>query len=139
MFPSPPVKKVALKHTSSLKFWPLLRERSFGIMEGKTIGEFKELAIAAGLQDNPFSYTPEGGETIDNIRIRAGNFFKVMLACHCCELFLKSYILQELKDDLNKSEIVRSNSASDCDLMVLVVSHGRFLKELMLHLHSAEG
>ncbi len=64
----------------SEQLWPLLRERAFGDMDGKTIAEFRRRAADAGFA-NAWDYTPDGGETIQDLRVRAGEFFRVRERC----------------------------------------------------------
>ena len=59
-----------------MQYWPLLRERAFGEMDMKTVAEFRRRAAEAGVV-NAWDYTPEGGESIAELRIRAGKFFEV--------------------------------------------------------------
>ncbi|KAM3858963.1 fructose-2,6-bisphosphatase TIGAR B [Diretmus argenteus] len=54
---------------------PLLRERGFGIAEGRPKEHLKNMANAAGQSCR--DYTPPGGETIDQVRLRFKKFLKV--------------------------------------------------------------
>ena len=51
--------------------WKSLRERSYGVLERRPNAELKEAAAAAGV--DVMRYTPEGGETLDQMfaRIKA--------------------------------------------------------------------
>nr|XP_042699844.1 G1/S-specific cyclin-D2 isoform X1 [Chrysemys picta bellii] len=53
-----------------------LRERKYGIAEGRPLSDLKAMAKAAGEQCP--SFTPSGGETLDEVRARAKNFFEFL-------------------------------------------------------------
>ncbi|KAM4615357.1 fructose-2,6-bisphosphatase TIGAR B [Polymixia lowei] len=55
---------------------PLLRERGFGIAEGRPKEDLKNMANAAGQSSR--DYTPPGGETLDQVRLRFKKFLKVL-------------------------------------------------------------
>ncbi|TKS90762.1 Fructose-2,6-bisphosphatase TIGAR B [Collichthys lucidus] len=55
---------------------PLLRERGFGIAEGRPKEDLKNMANAAGQSCR--DYTPPGGETLDQVRLRFKKFLKVL-------------------------------------------------------------
>ncbi|XP_078530089.1 fructose-2,6-bisphosphatase TIGAR isoform X2 [Lissotriton helveticus] len=59
-----------------------LRERKYGVAEGKPLSELKTRAKAAG-QQCP-KYTPPGGETLDEVKARAKDFFDFL-----CQLALE--------------------------------------------------
>ncbi|XP_040201113.1 fructose-2,6-bisphosphatase TIGAR [Rana temporaria] len=61
-----------------IKYDPRLRERKYGIAEGRPLGELKTMAKKSGEQCP--SYTPPGGETLDQVRARAKEFFEFL--CH---------------------------------------------------------
>ena len=48
--------------------WKSLRERSYGVLERRPNAELKEAAAAAGV--DVMRYTPEGGETLDQMFVR---------------------------------------------------------------------
>ncbi|XP_071383171.1 fructose-2,6-bisphosphatase TIGAR B [Centroberyx affinis] len=54
----------------------LLRERSFGVAEGRPKEHLKNMANAAGQSSR--DYTPPGGETLDQVRLRFKKFLKVL-------------------------------------------------------------
>uniref|UniRef100_A0A3Q1I525 fructose-2,6-bisphosphate 2-phosphatase n=1 Tax=Acanthochromis polyacanthus TaxID=80966 RepID=A0A3Q1I525_9TELE len=71
-----------LKHNSSclglqMVRDPLLREKSFGIAEGKKVKELREMAEAAG-QTFP-GFTPPNGETQEQVKQRVQEFLEKML------------------------------------------------------------
>ncbi|XP_030070679.1 LOW QUALITY PROTEIN: fructose-2,6-bisphosphatase TIGAR-like [Microcaecilia unicolor] len=53
-----------------------LRERSYGTAEGKPLSDLRAMAKATGEQCP--SYTPPGGETIEQVRARAKGFFEFL-------------------------------------------------------------
>lgn len=55
---------------------PLLRERGFGVAEGRPKEDLKNMANAAGQSCR--DYTPPGGETLDQVRLRFKKFLKVL-------------------------------------------------------------
>ena len=57
--------------------WKSLRERSYGVLERRPNAELKEAAAAAGV--DVMRYTPEGGETLDQMFVR----IKVRHPCVC--------------------------------------------------------
>ena len=48
--------------------WRSLRERSYGVLEKRANSELKEAAAAAGV--DVIRYTPDGGETLDQMFAR---------------------------------------------------------------------
>ncbi|XP_031653412.1 fructose-2,6-bisphosphatase TIGAR B-like isoform X1 [Oncorhynchus kisutch] len=63
-------------HSSGVEmvFDPLLRERSFGIAEGRPKEDLKNMANRAGQSCR--DYTPPGGETLEQVRLRCKKFLK---------------------------------------------------------------
>ncbi|XP_029019609.1 fructose-2,6-bisphosphatase TIGAR B [Betta splendens] len=55
---------------------PLLRERGFGVAEGRPKEHLKNMANAAGQSCR--DYTPPGGETLDQVKLRFKQFLKVL-------------------------------------------------------------
>uniref|UniRef100_A0A8V0ZRN0 TP53 induced glycolysis regulatory phosphatase n=1 Tax=Gallus gallus TaxID=9031 RepID=A0A8V0ZRN0_CHICK len=53
-----------------------LRERKYGVAEGRPLTDLKAMAKAAGEQCPTF--TPSGGETLDEVRERARDFFEFL-------------------------------------------------------------
>ncbi|KAM9377206.1 putative fructose-2,6-bisphosphatase TIGAR A isoform 2-T2 [Pholidichthys leucotaenia] len=71
-----------MKHNSSclglrMMCEPLLKEKSFGVAEGRCVKEMIEMAKAAG-QSFP-SFTPPGGETQEQVKERVKKFLEKML------------------------------------------------------------
>ena len=81
-----------------------LREKNFGNCQGKPATELQRAAATAGVPVAQF--VPTGGETQQEVRDRAGDFFREMCARH-------------LSDDCTR---------------ILVTGHGGFMRELIAHL-----
>uniref|UniRef100_UPI0037E72F17 probable fructose-2,6-bisphosphatase TIGAR A n=1 Tax=Semicossyphus pulcher TaxID=241346 RepID=UPI0037E72F17 len=56
---------------------PLLKEKSFGIAEGKRVQDMREMATAAG--QSFLSFTPPNGETEEQVKERVKRFLEKML------------------------------------------------------------
>ena len=58
-----------------------LRERKFGDLEGKPIEDFQAAAAASsdGKLKHWWHFTPNGGESLEDVRLRSGKFFNVSL------------------------------------------------------------
>ncbi|XP_075408309.1 fructose-2,6-bisphosphatase TIGAR [Tenrec ecaudatus] len=115
-----------------------LRERKYGIAEGKVLTELRALAKAA--QEEITIFTPPGGETLDQVRLRGKDFFSYL-----CQLVLKEAGQQEqpsqeapgnsLESSLTEVFPLGKNSrggdaAPGLAASVLVVSHGAYMKTL---------
>ncbi|KAM9204366.1 fructose-2,6-bisphosphatase TIGAR [Mergus octosetaceus] len=59
-----------------IKYDTRLRERKYGVAEGRPLTDLKAMAKAAGEQCPVF--TPSGGETLDEVRERAKDFFEFL-------------------------------------------------------------
>ncbi|TRZ01284.1 hypothetical protein DNTS_001494 [Danionella cerebrum] len=110
---------------------PLLRERGFGVAEGKPKEHLKNMANAAGLACR--DYTPPGGETLEQVRTRFRKFlktlYKSMVEDH------ESAFSPHLSDP---EEPVINGLADDgvksVPVHALVVSHGAFIRVSVRHL-----
>lgn len=124
-----------------------LRERKYGIVEGKPLNELRAMAKAAG-EKCPF-FTPPGAETVDEVQARAEDFLS-----HLCQLLMKitekdsapeqlDKVADDLGDshtslknpscvDLNGSDINDDNSDTPV-ANVLIVSHGGFIRQWVRH------
>ncbi|XP_078275947.1 putative fructose-2,6-bisphosphatase TIGAR A [Rhinoraja longicauda] len=124
-----------------------LRERKYGIIEGKPLNELRAMAKAAG-QKCPF-FTPPGAETLDEVQARAEDFLN-----HLCQLLMKitekdnsaPEQLDKVADDSgdshtslkNPSSVENGSDISDdnSDILVanvLIVSHGGFIRQWVRH------
>ncbi|XP_029351449.1 fructose-2,6-bisphosphatase TIGAR B [Echeneis naucrates] len=124
---------------------PLLRERSFGIAEGRPKEDLKNMANAAGQSCR--EYTPPGGETLDHVKLRFKKFLKVlfkrMLDEHGSSWLDASAGASSVSDAANgmaaASADVTSGGSGDDGLQglsahVLVVSHGAYIRVAIRHL-----
>ncbi|KAM6216233.1 fructose-2,6-bisphosphatase TIGAR [Rhynchocyon petersi] len=119
-----------------------LRERKYGVAEGRPLTELRTLARAAG-EEIP-TFTPPGGETLNEVKMRGKDFFEFL-----CQLILKeanqeerlaqktpdNYLETSLaeKFPLGKncgSELNPDGSAPGLVASVLVVSHGAYMRSL---------
>ncbi|XP_059880122.1 fructose-2,6-bisphosphatase TIGAR isoform X2 [Delphinus delphis] len=66
----------------TVKYDSRLRERKYGVAEGSPLSELRAMAKAAG-QECPV-FTPPGGETLDQVKMRGKDFFEFL-----CQLILK--------------------------------------------------
>ncbi|XP_034640918.1 fructose-2,6-bisphosphatase TIGAR isoform X2 [Trachemys scripta elegans] len=121
-----------------------LRERKYGIAEGRPLSDLKAMAKAAGEQCP--SFTPSGGETLDEVRARAKNFFEFL-----CQLSIEEECQKEQAvlgmagnglETLEGKPVfplrnrccgLELNSDTDKDTKmlnpnVLVVSHGAYMR-----------
>ncbi|KAM4523311.1 fructose-2,6-bisphosphatase TIGAR B-like [Fundulus diaphanus] len=107
---------------------PLLRERGFGVAEGRHKEDLKNMANAAGQACR--DYTPPGGETLDQVKLRFKHFLQV--------LFKQMLDVRGSSEQEASSDVPPSGSATD-DLQgasahVLVVSHGAYIRVAIRHL-----
>ncbi|XP_072311239.1 fructose-2,6-bisphosphatase TIGAR B [Eucyclogobius newberryi] len=114
---------------------PLLRERSFGIVEGRPKESLKNMANAAGQSCR--DYTPPGGETLDQVKTRFKKFLSVLynklLEAH-------DWSGQEAAATLKDGEAYSapcgfaSDGLEGVSVHVLAVSHGAYIRVAMKHL-----
>ncbi|KAF3859278.1 hypothetical protein F7725_021677 [Dissostichus mawsoni] len=115
---------------------PLLRERGFGVAEGHPKEHLKNMANAAGQSCR--DYTPPGGETLDQVKLRFKKFLKALF--------------QQLSDEHGRagapeaangtaaaaSERAPGGSAEDglqeASVHALVVSHGAYIRVAIKHI-----
>ncbi|XP_029910510.1 putative fructose-2,6-bisphosphatase TIGAR A [Myripristis murdjan] len=128
-----------MKHNSScaalkLVSNPLLKERSFGITEGRPVQELRDMAKAAG-SSNP-DFTPPGGESHAQVKDRVKEFLELML----------QQIGAEHWQERGQNETAPSSDPETCPLEgkaddgvrnvpvhVLVVSHGALIRVAVHH------
>lgn len=95
-----------------------IRERCYGIMEGRKREELEALARSAGQPRSTF--VPDGAESISDIGDRAESFF-LSLCAQCFDHCANN------AQDVNGGNLTTDNGV----LNVLVVSHGRLLTTLL--------
>ncbi|NXN07728.1 TIGAR bisphosphatase, partial [Indicator maculatus] len=120
-----------------IKYDARLRERKYGVAEGRPLTDLKAMAKAAGEQCP--SFTPSGGETLDKVRERAKDFFDFL-----CHLVVE---LEQKEQDMHaaasrsseapegQSVFPWTNHCSETDgasqrldANILVVSHGAYMR-----------
>ncbi|XP_024140936.1 fructose-2,6-bisphosphatase TIGAR B [Oryzias melastigma] len=113
---------------------PLLRERGFGVAEGRHKEDLKNMANAAGQSCR--DYTPPGGETLEQVKQRFKKFLKVLL---------KQMLEDHSPSDPDSGPAASSpggaadgSGASDglqgVGVHVLAVSHGAYIRVATRHL-----
>lgn len=110
---------------------PLLREKGFGIAEGRPKECLKNMANAAGksCQD----YTPPGGETFDQVKARVKSFLSVLFK-HVVDV--NGWPEQEPENvdgDVSDCCGFASDGLDDVSVHALVVSHGAYIRAAMKH------
>ncbi|XP_057559478.1 fructose-2,6-bisphosphatase TIGAR isoform X2 [Hippopotamus amphibius kiboko] len=127
----------------TVKYDSRLRERKYGVAEGRPLSELRAMAKAAG-QECPV-FTPPGGETLDQVKMRGKDFFEFL-----CQLILEEagqseQFSQEAPSNCLESSLAEifplgkncaskfNSDSSDPGLVasVLVVSHGAYMRSLL--------
>lgn len=127
----------------TVKYDSRLRERKYGVAEGRPLSELRAMAKAAG-EECP-AFTPPGGETLDQLKRRGKDFFEFL-----CQLILKEagqneQFSQEAPSSCLESSLAEifplgKNCASTFNsdsgtpglaASVLVVSHGAYIRSLL--------
>jgi len=62
-----------------MRVWKVLRERTFGVAEGKSIDEFNAAARKAGHSGDLWRYVPAKAESLEQLRERSSEFFDVSI------------------------------------------------------------
>ncbi|NXR07020.1 TIGAR bisphosphatase, partial [Semnornis frantzii] len=124
-----------------IKYDARLRERKYGVAEGRPLTDLKAMAKAAGEQCP--SFTPSGGETLDEVRERARDFFDFL-----CRLAVE---LEQKEQDVraaasrsseapaeqsgfpwtnhcSETELSSDGASQTLDANILVVSHGAYMR-----------
>ncbi|XP_063784545.1 fructose-2,6-bisphosphatase TIGAR [Pseudophryne corroboree] len=128
----------------NITYDPRLRERKYGIAEGRPLSELKTMAKKSGEQCP--SYTPPGGETLEQVRARAKDFFEFL--CHLVMDETTSRDQSELgaagrerMTVLNLAPFTNHKSETQAgfpdssdvtlDANILLVSHGAYMRNWM--------
>ncbi|XP_023149056.1 fructose-2,6-bisphosphatase TIGAR B [Amphiprion ocellaris] len=116
---------------------PLLREKSFGVAEGRPKEDLKNMANAAGQAAR--DYTPPGGETTDQVKLRFKKFLKILFKRMLDEHGLSGPEAPSgAAGDAAASDVPPDGSADDglqgVSVHALVVSHGAFIRIAVRHL-----
>ncbi|NP_001288193.1 fructose-2,6-bisphosphatase TIGAR [Equus przewalskii] len=130
----------------AVKYDSRLRERKYGVAEGRALSELRAMAKAAG--EECLMFTPPGGETLAQVKMRGKDFFEFL-----CQLILKEADEKgqfsqgapsnSLETSLAKTFPLGKTCASACNsdssapglaASVLVVSHGAYMRNLFDYL-----
>uniref|UniRef100_A0A3B3UVB9 TP53 induced glycolysis regulatory phosphatase a n=1 Tax=Poecilia latipinna TaxID=48699 RepID=A0A3B3UVB9_9TELE len=116
-------EKIMQQNSSCLRLQmvcdPLLKEKSFGVAEGGRVEDLREMARAAG---EPFpGFTPPGGETPDQVKLRVQQFMEKMLQQIGAEHWPAGGA------DVSSAEGGPDNGMGPLNAHALVVSHGAYM------------
>nr|XP_033809044.1 fructose-2,6-bisphosphatase TIGAR isoform X1 [Geotrypetes seraphini] len=112
-----------------------LRERSYGAAEGKPLSDLRAMAKATGEQCP--SYTPPGGETLEQVRARSKAFFEFLCQLAVEEEGREGGVPQSSCEHTLQpfSPSVSTCGSPDADCLdsaaganILVVSHGAYMR-----------
>lgn len=129
-------KEIAVKYDSRL------RERKYGVAEGKPLSDLKTMAKAAGEQCP--SFTPPGGETLDEVKERGKDFFEYLCRLVSQEVCQEKQAAPRVAENGTGAapgsastshkglhlgpECCCDGAASELDAHVLIVSHGAYMR-----------
>lgn len=124
-----------LKHNYScaalpIHFDSLLKERSFGITEGRQMKELREMAKAAG--QSFLDFTPPGGETQEQVKERFKRFWEKLLQQIGDEHWDTPEAggsIHSLAQTQTPAEGKADDGLRDVPIHVLVVTHGAYMCE----------
>ncbi|KAM3587798.1 uncharacterized protein V6R79_014171 [Siganus canaliculatus] len=124
---------------------PLLREVSFGVAEGRPKEDLRNMAAASGLSWR--DYTPPGGETFHQVKLRFKKFLKVLFSRLLEEHGWSGSDAPEGTpaaggsadgSDADDSDAAAPGAADDglqgVSVHALVVSHGAYIRTATRHL-----
>ncbi|XP_060046239.1 fructose-2,6-bisphosphatase TIGAR isoform X2 [Erinaceus europaeus] len=127
----------------TVKYDSRLRERKYGVAEGRALSELRAMAKAAG-EECPV-FTPPGGETLDQVKMRGKDFFDFL--CHQIleEANHKEQLSQTMAGNSLETSLAEifpfgssgasgfnpDGSTSGLVASVLVVSHGAYMRSLI--------
>ncbi|KAJ6668511.1 hypothetical protein lerEdw1_011993 [Lerista edwardsae] len=124
-----------------------LRERKYGVAEGRPLSDLKTMAKAAGEQYP--SFTPPGGETLEEVKARGQDFFEYLCHLVAQEVCREKEAAPRMADNSAgtaagpaSSSLTNHHQALACcsdgatnvldtnvlDANVLVVSHGAYMR-----------
>ncbi|XP_072001521.1 fructose-2,6-bisphosphatase TIGAR [Engystomops pustulosus] len=134
------MKNNKLSEEVDIKYDARLRERKYGIAEGQPLGELKIMAKKSGEQCP--SYTPPGGETLQQVRARAKDFFEFL-----CQMVLdekssteeaahgaagrEPVTAKDLSTFIRRTGETQDGRRDDdvtFDASILLVSHGAYMR-----------
>lgn len=110
---------------------PLLRERGFGVAEGRPKEHLKNMANAAGQACR--DYTPPGGETLEQVKTRFKKFLKSLFQ-HMLEEHGSALSSAPSEADQPVIAGLADDGAQNVPIHALMVSHGAFIRLSVHHL-----
>ncbi|XP_048372152.1 fructose-2,6-bisphosphatase TIGAR isoform X2 [Sphaerodactylus townsendi] len=136
---------------TAVKYDPRLRERGYGVAEGRPLSDLRIMAKAAGEQCP--SFTPPGGETLEEVKARGEDFFATL-----CRLIVKEACQEKQApertagNDADKPSTLLTNhhgsrefhsnpigATEELFASVLVVSHGAYMRSWLSYFVSDLG
>ncbi|XP_051974131.1 fructose-2,6-bisphosphatase TIGAR B-like [Xyrauchen texanus] len=115
---------------------PLLRERGFGVAEGRPKEDLKNMANAAGQACR--DYTPPGGETLEQVKTRFKKFLKSLYQRMLDDHGSPNPCSASIPGPSEPEQPVIAGLANDgvhvVPIHALIVSHGAFIRVSIRHL-----
>ena len=109
-----------------------LRERSYGIFEGKNLKDLREAAKKAGFNDKNYSsFLPEGAESLDEVRQRIQDFCHHQLLCSSQDTDDSNGSSLPVKDNCIPQNVTEVEVSSSPPKNILLVTHGGVIREFM--------
>ncbi|CAL8242090.1 unnamed protein product [Merluccius merluccius] len=130
----------ASRSSMELVLEPLLRERGFGIAEGRPKEHLKNMANTAGQSCR--DYTPPGGETLDQVQLRVKGFLKVLFQRMMDEhgdIAASSGTTTTAAPQLPTANGSPEDGLEGVGVHVLAVSHGAYIRVAVKHLLENQG
>ncbi|XP_077166079.1 fructose-2,6-bisphosphatase TIGAR [Paroedura picta] len=136
------LRKSQFSKETAVKYDARLRERKYGVAEGKPLSDLRTMAKAAGEQCP--SFTPPGGETLEEVKARSEDFFADL-----CNLIVREACQDKATERRAGNDTERTGSSStflpnhhgspgfhfssmgateELVANVLVVSHGAYMR-----------
>nr|XP_028584629.1 fructose-2,6-bisphosphatase TIGAR [Podarcis muralis] len=136
------LKKSKFCKDVAVKYDARLRERKYGAAEGRPLSDLRTMAKAAGEQCP--SFTPPGGETLEEVKARGKDFFEHLCCLVAQEACPENKAEEEtegsstemaggsstssLTNHHSRLEFNSDRGAEILDANILVVSHGAFMR-----------
>ncbi|CAI5774002.1 Hypothetical predicted protein [Podarcis lilfordi] len=100
------LKKSKFCKDVAVKYDARLRERKYGAAEGRPLSDLRTMAKAAGEQCP--SFTPPGGETLEEVKARGKDFFEHL----CCLVAQEARPENKAETEGSSTEMAGGSSAS---------------------------
>lgn len=109
-----------------------LRERSYGIFEGKNLKDLREAARQAGFNDKNYSsFLPEGAESLDEVHQRIQAFCHHQLLCSSQDTDDSNGSSLPAKGNSIPQDVTEVDVSSSPPKNILLVTHGGVIREFM--------